>query len=321
MVAPRQPGPPPAALARLSDANRPVPDAPFDFSAVAAPDRKWLRRAAAEIRARCRRTSADLLAIGRLLLLARRRLGYGGFGRWADREVGLSPRTRRRLMRVAAAFGLAPGEAVRRIAPTALYALSEPEVPQSFREYLVGEVRADPAREVSAAEVRQLLESHRDAAQAPLSLARSKDPPRGDVEADDVHAAENWKLLKQMLRAGVSLHLTGLDDTDGGEGPVSFTRLGAAKSPECVVRPSLEACLLALTEQVRAKKCGGLCQLVKPLTEFSKRRDCPDGRNRYCLACERARVKRAAAKGRPPVVTEAGAILPTSRTGPGLRPR
>lgn len=265
----------------------------FAFEGLAKPDRVWLRRTAAEIRVRLRRTSADLLVIGRLLVNARRRLGSRGrFGEWVEKEIHLPRRTITRLMQVARAFSSLTYEAAKRIAPTALYAMSEPAVPQSFREYIAEEALG--GREITGAEAAALLADHQDRGKAPLSLARVADPPRS-VDADEVHARENWSLLRRLLEEGNTIHL----DTWGGEDDklVTVVRIAEGQRPQQVVAKSLEECLLEIAGESRTKVCGA-CATTKRLTEFSKAKDSADGRNRRCLECERQRVKMANAKKR-----------------------
>ncbi|WP_439623205.1 hypothetical protein [Gemmata sp.] len=142
---------------------------------------------------------------------------------------------------------------------------------------------------------------HRAGPVAPLKLA-SKDPPPppAHVDADAVHAADNWPALVGLLRGGASVHLSEVRDAENGDPMVSGTAIAAVHPPggsqgrtvrKTATGKTLEVVVLELTGGCRVEKCRGRCGEVKPLDLYSRRVDSPDGRNHYCLACERNRVK------------------------------
>lgn len=88
----------------------------------------------------------------------------------------------------------------------------------------------------------------------------------------------------------------------------NITVLRGAKRITAVRRDLLTG-LLAISGKEPRKKCKGPCGLMKILTAFSVDKMRPDGRNRFCLVCERKRVRDAtAAKKQKAVVKAAGAV-------------
>ncbi|WP_439621816.1 hypothetical protein [Gemmata sp.] len=262
----------------------------FDYAGMAEPDRVWLHRAAADLRVRLRHSVQEVLAAGQVLARARKRLGRGRWEPWLSAEAQVPRRTASRLLAVHKVFGAADPNVLKHVTPTALYALSEPGVPQSLREYAVEQARDGAA--VTAGAVRVWLDVYRADPVAPLKLA-SKDPPPPPlhVDADKVHAAENWLALAAIFAEDVTLHVARTTDIENGDRVISAAVLGAAGTRRTATGSTLEAVVLTLAGEKRTKACRGRCRAVKELREFSKRVDSPDGRNHYCLACERTRVK------------------------------
>lgn len=262
------------------------PETAFDSSALAKPDRVWLKRTAAAIRVRLRKLTSHRIAVGLMLLQSRRRLGdKGAFGAWVRNELGLPRRQATRLMNVYRKFGKLPPHVTSLFDPTALYTLSEPCTPPKVREAFIE--RAVSGQFVRGCEVDQTLASARDET-AGDEAAIPKDPKPVN-NADEFHAAENWFLLLRVLDSGVSLHLTACVD----EGDKTYTGMYHAvdRRPKAAVASTLEAVMLEVADEKRAKKCKGPCNSAKPLTDFSKRVKNPDGRNDRCRKCERLRVR------------------------------
>lgn len=265
------------------------------YSGVASKaDRVWLRWAAAETRARLRRSVRDMLAVGRVLARARKTLGRDRWRPWLAAEAQVPGRSAYRLLSVARAFGSVAADTLDRFTPTALYALAEPGVPQSIREYAVEQ--AAGGREVSAAAVREWVEAHRENPDAPLKLASRDAPP--DVDPREVWAADNWLTLDNLLTAGGStVHLSRSVDAENDDVCLSVVYLGP-DGRRSATGSTLEQVVLAIAGTGRAKVCPRCPPGVGPklLDQFSKRKDRPDGRNRYCLQCEAARVRAYSAR-------------------------
>lgn len=269
-------------------------------SAVEAPahelaktDRVWLKRTAAAIRVRLKKLHGHRMAVGCMLVRGRKRLGdKGAFGAWVRDELGLPRRQATRLMNAWRRFGSLPPAVTQLFDPTALYTLSEPATPEGVRDHFIK--LAYEGQIIRGNEVDQLLASARDQAAGDES-AIPKDP-KPVHNADDVHAAENWFLLLRVLDEGMSIHLAAAHD----EGLKAYTGMyhGPDRRPRTSVATTLEAIVLEIADEKRAKMCKGPCKSSKPLTAFSKRTKNPDGRNDRCLDCERVRVKIYEAKKR-----------------------
>lgn len=256
------------------------------FESVASPHGAWLRRTAASIRGRLGKLNGHRIAVGGMLLRSRQRLGgKGAFGSWVRNELGLPRRQATRLMNVYRRFGRLPPHVTRLFDPTALYTLSEPSISEGIREAFVK--RAMEGHFVRGAEVDELLASNGD--QTPGDEALIPKDPATVHNADDVHAAANWFLLCRVLDEGMSLHLHALID----EGFRTYNAMyyGPLTRHKTAVASSLEAVMLEVADEKRAKTCTGPCKQAKSLTDFSKRVKNPDGRNDRCKACERERVR------------------------------
>lgn len=258
------------------------------YSGLARADRVWLRRAAADLRVRLRRSVAEVVRAGRVLAQARRRLGRGLWVPWLAAEAGVPRRTASRLVAVDAVFGKCPADVLARFTPSALYALVEPGTPRGLREYAVEQ--AGDGAAVTEKVVAEWLAAYRDPCPGGVREA-SKDPPKppAAVEAGEVWAADNWARLCGLLAGDATVHLAGCVDAENGDRVVSAVVV-AGGARRAAAGADLEAVVLALTGGRREKGCAR-CRADKPLDQFSLRRDQPDGRNRYCLQCERNRVQ------------------------------
>lgn len=265
--------------------------ATFDASALSRDNRRWAADAAVKIRKRLRLVVKDLLEAAKLIRVGHKRLGKL-WREWLQYSVGVSVQTGYRLYRLGEAFaGVAPQQ-LANFTPTALYELSAPNVPQSLREYAVQQ--ATSGEKLTAAAVRVLLAGYRDAAQpsraevAAVMKCREPEPRAEPVNADDVQAADNWRLLCDMLESGQTIHFTPVTDEDT---PTVYSGMAWGTGPRRAhTAETVEGVLLALADVDRKKKCGR-CNYPKRLDLFSRLGSSPDGRNRYCKKCERERVR------------------------------
>jgi hypothetical protein len=86
-----------------------------------------------------------MLQVGADLLRAKELLGHGNFGRWLDREFGLSHRTAEQFMAASRRFG-AKSEIVSHLPAGVVLELSAPSVPDELVERVIaGEVPPSPA--------------------------------------------------------------------------------------------------------------------------------------------------------------------------------
>ena len=100
-------------------------------------------------------------------------------------------------MAIAKVFGSLKPELADRFTQTALFTLSEPGVPQSLREFAAEQ--AGNGVQVTTSLVQEWLKAYRDSPKAPLNLAQKEAPLA--VDPDEVHAAENWRLVVGLLSA------------------------------------------------------------------------------------------------------------------------
>lgn len=254
-------------------------------------DRAYLTRTAADIRDHLTSAARDMLAAGRLLAQASRRIGRGTFVAWLrSGAAGVKVATAYRLMSVAKVFSGVPADVLRNIPRVSLYALAQDGVPQGVREYVVE--RAMDGERVSEAETLQLIEEHRRPVVPAKGYRAPPADPRAQADPASVHAADNWLSLLVTLKPGVTLHIDCTEDAENGDRAVNVTMLSPGARPRTVVRSTLEDAVTELGGLKRKKVCRS-CLEAKLLEEFSRLRDSKDGRNRSCLACERERVAAA----------------------------
>ena len=75
------------------------------YDELAAVDVQWLRATATELRAKLRRKVAEVVASGKLLAAARRRLGRAHWRPWLTNEAGIPMRSACRLVADGKVFG------------------------------------------------------------------------------------------------------------------------------------------------------------------------------------------------------------------------
>ncbi|MBN9522372.1 hypothetical protein J0H58_28275 [bacterium] len=255
-------------------------------------DRAYLSRAASAIRGRLKSAAHNMIATGKLLLQARRRLRRDGrFVAWlqSNHGPGVTRMTAYRLMAVAEAFGGLPSGALRNIPKGTLYALSQAGVPQSLREFVVQE--AKDGRTITQTEVLQWIEEQRKPVEGLKSYKAAPSPERPKADPAAAHAADNWLALGVLLQPGVMIHVNHAADEENGEKTVSVT-VYDTKGVRSTTRPTLEDAVVELAGLKRMRVCRA-CLEPKRLDEFSRLKGSPEERNRACLQCERERVAEA----------------------------
>lgn len=266
------------------------------YGTLAEVDVQFLRDAARELRAKLRRTVSEVLASAKILAAARRRLTRANWRGWLEKEAQIPPRSAQRLVNVGVAFAGVNEDTLLNFTPTALYTLAESGIPQAVREYAV--LQARDGEEVTAAKVnewvRSFAASERDQTAAPLKLARplAEDAPPVDPFTDpaEVYAVENWKLLCDLVGTDGTVHLSASTDTEAEGMTVVSAYCIDEGNRRSATGDTVESVVLKLTDTRRTKECAA-CGTVKPLDEFCRRADMPDGREYRCKACERARVR------------------------------
>lgn len=265
-------------------------DEPFTYTALSEADAAWLRRAADELRVKLRRSVEEVVASGRILAAARRRLGREQWRPWLATQAQIPPRSASRLVNVGTVFATVTPSALANFTPTALYTLAETGVPQSVREYFLQQ--AAEGEEVTASDVEEMLTLQRDTApNAPLKLAPVDEEPEDSyVDAAEVFAADNWRVLRELIGTSGTVHLAADVDAES-EDDVTFNGVQIqGQATKRATGETLEMVVLKLAGGVRKKVCPR-CGENKPLDQYCERSDLPDGREYRCKACERARVK------------------------------
>lgn len=130
----------------------------FDYASLDKHTRESVRRAAGEIKDRLKRSSEDVVEIGRRLIEVKGTLGYGRFGEWLKAEFQWTAMSASRMMR-AAEFAKSNNLLDAKVTPSALYLLSSSSTPESVVGDFVG--RAERGEVVTHAEVKQVVEARR----------------------------------------------------------------------------------------------------------------------------------------------------------------
>ncbi|MFO0821647.1 MAG: hypothetical protein U0792_00645 [Gemmataceae bacterium] len=266
-------------------------DGDFDYAVVSDADREFLITAAAQLAVSLRHGAAAVLEAGKLLAQAKRRLGRQHWRPWLA-AVGVPSRSAARLLAVHRAFGAIEPALLERLTPTALYTLASPGTPQSLREYAVEQ--AKDGHNVTAGDVNAWLTLHRaDPDLTPgqiRKLASKTKDPKDTVDADSVNAHENFAACLRLIGTANTLNISATSDVENGDTVVTGVLLADGQRRQATAG-TVERVVMQLAGVERSKRCRGKCGEIKRLDLFSKRIDSADGRNHYCLECERVRVR------------------------------
>lgn len=156
----------------------------FEYGTLDAETRIVVQQKTGEIRDRIKRTASDIMEIGERLIDIKERLGHGRFAEWLQIEFEWSDRTARSLMSVAEAFKSANFSDLN-IAPSAMYVLAAPSVPEEARQQAVA--LASNGHHVTHSEAKAIIAEHKPAP-SPGPTARSPDRPsasRASVVVDE----------------------------------------------------------------------------------------------------------------------------------------
>ena len=127
----------------------------FDYAQLDAETRIVVQQRTTEIRDLTRRTAQDIIDIGRKLIEVKQRLGHGQFGAWLEAEFAWTDRTAQRFMQVAERFG--ENRHIVEFAPSALYLLAAPSVPDEAREEVLR--RAEQGEAITHKAAKQIVEA------------------------------------------------------------------------------------------------------------------------------------------------------------------
>lgn len=267
----------------------------FAWAEVPAPERDWLRARTEDAAGLCHRVAADTVRLGALLLEVKKRLPHGTFLKWLAALTAFSRATAARLMRVGRAFGGRVPD-VDDFEPSALYLLADPRVPPAAREYAL---ELSKEQRVTRAVAREVIDAQRVRAPEPTAREVRELAP---IEARPVDlGAERARRVGAAVLAALEagwtvLHLSAVTDDEPGEPPVYSALLMDGARRGAAVRRTPEDAISAAAGVEELRQCAGPCKSLKPVGEFGCIATAADGRNRYCKACERVRVKGAKKK-------------------------
>lgn len=131
----------------------------FDYGALDPETRIVVQQRTSEIKSLMRRAAQDIIDIGEKLTEVKTKVGHGGFGLWLADEFGWSHMTAARMMGVAEDFK-DNNLLDLKIAPSALYVLTEKATPQSARDEVLQ--RAEAGEAISYSEARAIVADHRE---------------------------------------------------------------------------------------------------------------------------------------------------------------
>jgi len=288
---------------------------PFEWSAVAAADRDWLRARTQDIVGLAYRSACDAVRIGTALADARRRLPHGQYESWVERELPFSLAAARRFRQVGAAFAAFQIAQFERFDESALYLLAQEKTPRAARDYAAE--LAGGGERITRAVALEILAAHKPCAEPTRCEVKAYEAGVKGVRGPETSPKEQEgaeKVSERHRRLGAALelllsgcrilHISQIEDEDFPEPVYSLSCFradlpaGAADTrPRNVVRRNLLHALDCANGREQEKRCPG-CKKTKPVGEFGCVATALDSMNRYCKVCERKRVKRAKTKAR-----------------------
>ena len=130
---------------------------PFDYAGLDAETRIVVQQRTSEIKTIARRAAADIIEIGGKLIEVKGRLGHGRFGAWLAAEFAWSQDMASRFMAVSTKFG-AQIPQIAEFAPSALYLLASPSIPDEARAEAV--TRAGDGERITVAKAQEIVQTY-----------------------------------------------------------------------------------------------------------------------------------------------------------------
>ncbi len=312
----------------------------FDYDALPAADRTFLKDKVGYIRHLSRQCGENVIHIGRHLAEVRDRI-RGTFLDWVEAEFSWGRSNVYDMIHAAEKFGDCTSEIRNRIDPSGLYALSAPNAPKAARDFAI-ELAKD-GQHVSHRVARDIIDAVRrggDVTKKDIrqyEKARPKDTPHPEEEPEDLFSDYKtlWLAFKKLVTAN---NLAAFKwepyciDDDNDEVQVDAeTHLhkahfkldlyphGATK-PKCYSSTTyLETLILEAADAHPKRVCGdgkggGCGRLLRLYEDFGSKKGNHLNRSRTCKECEVKRV--GAAKLRTKEKKGAAATPPSGRTAP-----
>lgn len=162
----------------------------FDYAALDSETRLVVQQRTSEIKTLMRKSANDIIEIGLKVEEVKARLGHGRFGAWIEQEFGWSEQSVRNFMAVAEHFK-SPKFGDLNIAPSALYSLAAPSVPQPARDEAMA--RAEKGETITYTKAKEIVASHKPTptppAPAPAPQSDAGDAPelpwRGEEQQEE----------------------------------------------------------------------------------------------------------------------------------------
>ena len=130
----------------------------FDYSSLDANVRSVVQQRTSEIKNLMRRTVRDVIEIGQKLTDVKSELGHGNFLKWLQMEFEWQERSARNFMRVSEVFKTA-NFADLDIAPSALYLLAAPSIPEQVRHKVLS--LADRGETITYTKAKSIISEHK----------------------------------------------------------------------------------------------------------------------------------------------------------------
>ncbi len=105
----------------------------FNYDSLEQGTRVVVQQRTFEIKELVKRTAEGVILIGQKLIEVKGLLGHGNFGEWLRTEFDWTPQLAGKMMNVARQFG-GQNEKIFQFAPSALYLLAAPSIPESAKE-------------------------------------------------------------------------------------------------------------------------------------------------------------------------------------------
>ncbi len=155
----------------------------FDYSAVR--DAEQVREAAKRIIGRGICIVGDMIEIGRDLIAVKEKLEHGQFQKWIEAEFGWGKTTVRNFINVASNLG-DKSATVAHLAPTAIYALSAPSLPNEVRQEVVE--RLEKGEKFDADQIKRLAKQAKEHVHTARDQAGLASPKEAPIDAPDTAA-------------------------------------------------------------------------------------------------------------------------------------
>ena len=209
----------------------------------------YIGQRAAEIHAMLRRTAQDIVDIGGKLADVKARLDHGQFGAWLEHEFQWEERTAQRFMAVHARFK-SDNLSDLAIAPSALYLLASPSVPEDTAQAVIERAQAGETITFSLAKeaINRVSNAYKAAPEAVQDVVRRY----GVADADTI--SELTRLHKQKAETFAEVAASGWIQP-GEEAAAVRIDAGALKVREALRDKAQTHRLLAADERRESTRC------------------------------------------------------------------